>query len=206
MANNKALILVDIQNDFCSGGALAVPEGDLVVDIANKLQLHFNLIVATKDWHPENHTSFAVNHPQQVVGDTVMIAGIEQLLWPVHCVQHSKGADFHPQLNTERIDKIFYKGIEPSIDSYSAFFDNAHQRATGLHDYLHEKGVTDVYIAGLATDYCVKYSALDAAHLGFKVFCIQDGCRAVELKPGDSARALAEMQANGVTLIKSAAV
>lgn len=199
----KALILVDLQNDFCKGGHLAVPGGDDVIPIANQLQSHFDLVIATQDWHPEDHTSFASNHPGYGVGDVLMMDHISQVLWPDHCVQNTGGAAFHPDLETKHIKAIFHKGSDKNIDSYSAFFDNAHQRSTGLSDYLREEGVETVYIMGLATDYCVKFSVLDARHLGFDVYVIQDACRAVELKPGDGDRAFTEMQAIGAKLIQS---
>lgn len=200
MNNKKALIIVDLQNDFCSGGALAVPGGDEVVPLANQLQAKFDLVVATQDWHPADHVSFAANHAGCVVGDVVMVDDIPQVLWPVHCVQEGKGAEFHPDFDTSHVKKIFHKGVDSKVDSYSAFYDNEHLRATGLTDYLRSQGVTDVYIMGLATDYCVKYSALDAAHDGFNVFVIVEGCRGVELNEGDTAKALNEMAAAGVQL------
>lgn len=200
----KALIMVDLQNDFCLGGSLAVPGGDDIVPLANQLQAHFDCIIATQDWHPHDHTSFAANHSGQGVGDIIEIEHIQQILWPVHCVQASNGAKFHPALNVAKINKIFHKGVDKNIDSYSAFFDNAHLRSTGLADYLREHDIEEVYLIGLATDYCVKYSALDAAHLGFNVYVIKDACRAVELKAGDAEAAFAEMQSAGVTLIEVA--
>lgn len=198
-----ALILVDLQNDFCKGGNLAVPEGDAVIPLANRLQTQFDIVVATKDWHPQDHASFASNHPGHKIGDVVMLKDISQILWPDHCVQQTPGAEFHPQLDISRVQKIFFKGSDKTIDSYSAFFDNAHLRSTGLADYLRAQGVTDVYIMGLATDYCVKYSCLDAVKLGFNVHVIQDACRGVELKPGDVANALRDMEDAGVKMVKA---
>lgn len=203
MINKKALILVDLQNDFCQGGRLAVPDGEAVVPIANQLQPYFDLIIATQDWHPQDHMSFASNHPEYGVGDVIVVDDISQVLWPDHCIQNSNGAKFHPALHTERIAKIFHKGIDKKIDSYSAFFDNAHKRSTGLGDYLHAEKINQVYILGLATDYCVKYSSLDAAHLGLDVSVIVDGCRGVELNLGDTNAALLEMKKAGVKLISS---
>lgn len=201
--DNSALILVDLQNDFCAGGSLEVPGGDEVISLANRLMQKFDLIVATQDWHPHDHTSFAANHAGSVIGDTIMIDDIRQILWPEHCVQDTVGATFHPALDEARIHRIFHKGIDKKIDSYSAFFDNAHKRSTGLGGYLAKKCVKNVYIMGLATDYCVKYSSLDAKHLGFNVYVIQDGCRGVNLHAGDVEQAYKEMQAAGVTLIQS---
>jgi nicotinamidase/pyrazinamidase len=183
----RALILVDIQNDFCPGGALAVRAGDRVVPVVNELQKHFDLIVATKDWHPAGHSSFAT-------------------LWPPHCVQESAGAEFVPTLDTTRIARTFLKGTDMAVDSYSGFFDNEHKRATGLGDYLKAQGVTDVVIAGLATDYCVKFTALDALQLGFHTTVVRDACRGVEVNPGDTDRALAEMAAAGAEIVESQAL
>lgn len=192
--------MVDLQNDFCPGGSLAVPEGDRVVFLANQLQSHFDLVVATKDWHPSNHMSFASNHPGHKVGDVIKVHDFNQVLWPDHCIQGSKGAEFHPGLNTENIDHIFYKGTDPNVDSYSAFYDNEHLRATGLEDYLTRERVTDIYIMGLATDYCVKYSCLDASKMAFKVYLINDACRGVELISGDVARAIKQIEDAGVCI------
>ncbi len=199
----NALIIVDLQNDFLPGGALAVPHGDEVIPVANKLQRRFNLLLATQDWHPPNHGSFATNHPGKKPGDRIMLDGIEQILWPVHCVQNTHGADFAPSFDTSRIAHVFHKGIDPLIDSYSTFFDNAHRRRTGLGEYLKERSINDIYLLGLALDYCVKYSALDARQLGFKTHVIVDGCRGIELEPGDIERALDEMKRAGAVLLKS---
>lgn len=202
MKQNTALILVDLQNDFCQGGALAVPEGDAVIPLANQLQPYFTHVIATKDWHPANHMSFAMQHPGHHVGDLISLDHATQVLWPDHCVQNTHGADFHPALKTTHIEKVFLKGTDPAVDSYSAFFDNAHLRSTGLADYLREKGIDTVYIMGLATDYCVKYSCLDAATLGFQVFVIEDACRGVELQSGDTEAALREMERAGVQRVR----
>lgn len=203
---DAALIMVDLQNDFCPGGSLAVPEGDQIMPLINRLQTQFKLIVASLDWHPPEHTSFAANHPPLTVGDSIEIAGAQQILWPVHCVQGSVGAQFHVGLDQNRVQQVVHKGVDPNIDSYSVFFDNAHQRSTGLYDYLQAENIKTVYLVGLATDYCVKYSALDAAKLGFTVFVITDACRGVELNLGDVAAAYAQMQAAGITLVDSASV
>ncbi len=201
----KALVLVDLQNDFIPGGSLAVREGDQVIPIANAVQKKFDgLILATQDWHPKNHGSFASNHPGKHPGDMIELGGLPQVLWPDHCVQGSRGAQFHPVLDRSRVTKVFRKGTDPEIDSYSTFFDNAHRKSTGLGDYLESEGITDVYLLGLATDYCVKYSALDAVNLGFKTYVILDGCRGVELKAGDTRTALDEMRTAGVEITTSA--
>jgi nicotinamidase/pyrazinamidase len=202
----KALILVDLQNDFMPGGALAVPEGDQVVAVVNRLQANFDIVVATQDWHPANHGSFASQHAGRRVGEQIDLNGLPQILWPDHCIQQTPGAALVTGLDTSRIARIFYKGTAPDIDSYSAFFDNGHRQATGLGDYLQARGVTDVYLAGLATDYCVKYSALDAQQLPFTVHVIADACRAVNLQPGDGDRALEALCQAGIKIVNSANV
>ncbi len=199
----KALIIVDVQNDFCPGGALAVREGDAVVPIINALQVGFDLVVATQDWHPADHLSFAANHDDKSPGEIIQLDGQTQVLWPAHCVQNTAGAEFVTALNTNRITRTFRKGTEREIDSYSGFFDNGHRRATGLGDFLKEQGVEEIYVAGLATDYCVKFTALDARQLGLATFLIEDACRGVELQPGDVRRAIEEMQAVGVRVVQS---
>jgi nicotinamidase/pyrazinamidase len=199
----NALIIVDLQNDFLPGGALAVPRGDEVIPLANELQSKFDLVLATKDWHPPDHGSFAANHPGKKPGDRILLDGIEQILWPVHCVQNTRGAEFASSFDTSRIAHVFHKGTERNIDSYSTFFDNAHRRHTGLADYLEKHGIRDIYLMGLALDYCVKYSALDARQLGFNTHIILDGCRGIELTPGDIERAIEEMKRAGAKILKS---
>ena len=201
--NKTALIMVDLQNDFCPGGSLAVHCGDEVIEVANQIQAHFDLVVATQDWHPPHHMSFASLHAGKQIGDRITVGGIAQILWPDHCVQETHGADFHPHLQKSRVQHIVYKGTDPLVDSYSAFFDNAQTHATGLGDYLHAQGARDVYILGLATDYCVKYSCLDAIKLNFNVYLIEEGCRGVELTPGDIDRAKSEMVKAGVSIVSS---
>ena len=199
----NALIIVDLQNDFLPGGALPVPHGDEVIPVANELQSRFDLVVATKDWHPPDHGSFAANHPGKKPGDRVILDGIEQILWPVHCVQNTYGAEFAPAFDTSRIAQVFHKGVERNIDSYSTFFDNAHRRETGLADYLKKRSIKNIYLMGLALDYCVKYSALDARHLGLNTHVILDGSRGIELEHGDIDRTLDEMKRVGAVLLKS---
>jgi nicotinamidase/pyrazinamidase len=199
----NALILVDLQNDFLPGGALPVPHGDEVIQLANELQRKFELVLATKDWHPPNHGSFAANHPGKKPGDRIILDGIEQILWPVHCVQNTHGAEFASSFDTGRIAHVFHKGIDPKIDSYSTFFDNAHRRHTGLAHYLEKRGIKNIYLMGLALDYCVKYSALDARQLGFNTHVVLDGCRGIELTPGDIDSAIEEMKRVGAVLLKS---
>ncbi len=202
----KALVIVDLQNDFLPGGALPVPRGDEVVPLANELQRRFELVVASQDWHPPDHGSFAANHPGKKPGDRIELDGIEQILWPVHCVAHTRGADFVPSLDTAQIVEVFRKGTDPRIDSYSAFFDNGHRKATGLADYLKARAVTEIYVAGLALDYCVKFTVLDACQLGFNAHVIVDACRGIALEPGDLEKALDEMKRSGATLLQSRAL
>jgi nicotinamidase/pyrazinamidase len=199
-----ALLVIDIQNDFLPGGALAVPDGDKVIPIANRLMERFDLILATQDWHPANHGSFAANHPNCRPVETIDLNVTSQFLWPVHCVQGSPGAEFSPQLHTDRCAKVFRKGTDPGIDSYSSFFDNARKRSTGLSDYLQDQKVNELFICGLATDYCVKYSVLDSTSLGIRTSVIADACRGVNLEPDDSATAVAEMRNAGALIIDSA--
>jgi len=199
----NALIIVDLQNDFLPGGALAVPHGNEVIPLANELQQRFELVLATQDWHPPNHGSFAANHRGKKPGDRIMLDGIEQILWPVHCVQNTNGAEFAPSFDTSRIAHIFHKGIDPKIDSYSTFFDNAHRRETGLADYLKKRAINEIYLMGLALDYCVKYSTLDARQLGLNTYVIVDGCRGIELEAGDIERAIDEMKRVGAVLLQS---
>ncbi len=197
----EALILVDLQYDFCPGGALAVEGGDEVIAVANAQMEKFELAVATQDWHPGNHGSFAANHLWRKPGQVIDLHGLPQVLWPIHCVQGSFGAELVDELNQAGITRIFQKGTDPDIDSYSGFFDNGRRKSTGLGEWLREQGVETVYVMGLATDYCVKHTALDALSLGFETFLIAEGCRGVNLEPGDVDRALAEMQAQGVVLV-----
>ncbi len=199
----NALILVDIQNDFVPGGALAVLEGDRVAAVANRLVPHFDLVVATQDWHPGDHQSFASQHPGKQVGEVVELYGLRQILWPDHCVGQTHGADFVEGLNVDAIDHVVRKGSDRAIDSYSGFFDNARRRSTGLDDFLKGQGVDRVFIMGLATDYCVKFTALDAVELGFETHLIEDGCRGVDLNPGDVERAIEEMRDAGVRVLDS---
>ena len=199
----KALILVDIQNDFFPGGALAVPDGDKVVPIVNKLQAAFPIVVATQDWHPANHGSFAENHPGRKVFEQIDLNGLPQTLWPVHCVQYTPGAELAAALDRKRVAKVFPKGTDPGIDSYSGLFDNGHRKSTGLSEWLKAQGVTEAYVCGLATDYCVKFTALDAARLGFKTHFIEDASRGVNLRPDDVRNTIREMRDAGVDVVQS---
>lgn len=198
----KALLLVDIQNDFLPNGALAVQEGDAILPIINEI-IHypFDLIVATKDWHPPDHGSFASNYEGKKPGDHINLGGLDQILWSPHCVQGTIGAEFAHSWDTTEIDKIIYKGTDSFIDSYSTFYDNGHRNSTGLESYLREKSVKEIFFAGLATEYCIKYSVLDALRLGFRPYVIVDACRGVNLNFDDSEKALTVMQKGGAILI-----
>ncbi len=199
----QALVIVDVQNDFLPGGALAVQEGNQIIPRINELvKLPFDVIVATKDWHPANHGSFASNQGK-LVGEVIMLNGIQQILWPAHCVQGSYGSELSHDLDTSHFEKIFYKGVDQGIDSYSCFFDNGHRQSTGMEDYMKKKHVNKVYIAGLATDYCVKYSVFDALQLGFDTYVIEDVCRGVDIQANDCRLAIEEMKKGGAHIIKS---
>lgn len=176
----KALIIVDIQNDFIPGGSLAVPDGDKIISRINELQKKFDLVVATQDWHPSNHKSFASQHDSKNPFDVIDLNGLQQTLWPDHCIQSTKGAEFHKDLNTNKIEAIFRKGTNPEIDSYSGFFDNGRKKATGLHGYLQERKVTSVFICGLAADFCVYYTALDALSLGYETTILDESTKAID--------------------------
>lgn len=198
-AADQALIVIDIQNDFCPGGALAVAEGDAIIPRVNALMAEFPVVVLTQDWHPPTHSSFASNHPGKAAFDSVTMPYGEQTLWPDHCIQGSNGALFHPALRTDPADLIIRKGFRPAIDSYSAFFENDRTTPTGLEGYLRNRGVTGVTLVGLATDYCVAYSALDAARLGFAVTVLLGACRGIDLG-GSLTRMVDQMRAVGVAL------
>jgi nicotinamidase/pyrazinamidase len=198
----RALVLVDLQYDFMPGGALAVPNGDEVVPVACSLLPRFDTVIATQDWHPKDHASFAANQGKQV-GDVIDLDGLPQVCWPVHCVQGSRGAELHETIDKKRISAVFRKGIDKTIDSYSGFFDNGHKKATGLGDWVEQKKIRKLFVMGLATDYCVKFTVLDARKLGLDVVLIEDGCRAVNLAPDDGRKAVAEMQAAGARFVAS---
>lgn len=198
----KTLILTDLQNDFLPGGALGVPSADLMIPLINQLLPHFEHVIATMDWHPAHHVSFASTHGKKP-RDLVEIHGKEQILWPDHCIQNSWGAALVKELDENRIERFFYKGSDPAIDSYSVFFDALRHRSTGLADYLHKNGLKDLYFCGLTTDYCVLYSVLDARELGFSVTVIRDCCYAINLKKGDEEDAFKKMQAKGARIVKA---
>lgn len=195
----KALIVVDVQNDFCPGGALAVSGGDEIVPVVNRLIGAFDHVVLTQDWHPAGHSSFASTHPGKNPFETVAMPYGEQTLWPDHCVQGTSGADFHPGLEWTKAELVIRKGFRRTIDSYSAFFENDHETPTGLGGYLRERGISDLTLVGLATDFCVAYSAIDALRLGFRATVLLEACRAIDL--GGSLAAMKEkMTAEGVVL------
>ena len=201
----RALILVDIQYDFLPGGALAVTGGDAIIAVVNRLQAAYDLVVATQDWHPASHKSFASNNPGRAVGELGELNGLPQVMWPDHCVQGTPGAELHAGLDLARVAQVFRKGLDPEVDSYSGFYDNGRKHDTGLAAWLEGHGVTAVDVVGLATDYCVKWTALDAQAEGFATRVIEDATRGVELRPGDVARALDELRAAGVQVIRAAA-
>jgi nicotinamidase/pyrazinamidase len=195
----NALIVIDVQNDFCPGGALAVSGGDEILPRVNQLISAHDQVILTQDWHPAGHSSFASSHPGKAPFETVIMPYGEQTLWPDHCIQGSDGAAFHTNLKWTKADLIIRKGFRKSIDSYSAFYENDHTTPTGLGGYLNERGMTSVTLCGLATDYCVAYSALDALKLGLKVTVDLEACRAIDLG-GSLAKMIETMRAAGVTL------
>ena len=199
------LLVVDVQNDFCPGGGLAVPEGDRVVPVINRIAPAFGHVVLTQDWHPPGHQSFASSHPGRQPFETIEVAYGSQTLWPDHCVQGTPGAAFHPDLETTRAEMIIRKGYRTEIDSYSAFFENDHETATGLSGYLRDRGLGRAFICGLATDFCVAFSAIDAAKGGLDVLVIEDACGAIDLD-GSLAVAKDTMSEAGVRFIGSSAL
>lgn len=199
----EALLLIDLQNDFLPGGALAVPRGDEVVPIAAAVMPRFDLVVATQDWHPPDHRSFASQHPGRSVGEVIDLAGLPQVLWPDHCVRGTPGSELVRAVDVSRVAHVVRKGADREIDSYSGFFDNGRRKATGLDEYLRGQRVETVYLLGLAADYCVKFTALDARQLGYRTLLIEDGTRGVNLRPNDTAQAIGEMRAAGVEVVAS---
>ena len=196
----RALILVDIQNDFVPGGALPVPRGNEIIPLANELQHNFDLVVATQDWHPQKHKSFASSHAGKNPFEKIMLHGLEQVLWPDHCVQGSSGAEIHPQLNTNKVEAVFRKGMDPEIDSYSAFYDNGYKKSTGLAGYLRERKVQKVFVCGLAADFCVYFTAKDALNENFKTYIIEDATRAID--PAGFDKVKKEIFSSGGQIIK----
>lgn len=198
----KALILVDVQPDFMPNGNLPIPGGDSIVPVINRLQPHFELVIATQDWHPQNHISFAINHEGLNAFDSIKIGDLDQTLWPAHCVQNTSGAALHKDLDTHQIEAIFRKGTDQAIDSYSAFYDNAHLRSTGLTGYLKDKAANELYFCGLAADICVYFSIQDALEEGFKCVVILDAVKALDEALFDKQRA--ELEVKGVRFISEA--
>ncbi|RKX84479.1 MAG: bifunctional nicotinamidase/pyrazinamidase [Spirochaetes bacterium] len=199
---NSVLLVIDVQNDFCPGGRLAVKDGDRVVPFINEIMDKFGKVVATQDWHPEDHLSFASNHPGKEVMEIETIDGIEQVLWPDHCIQGTEGANFYPGLNIENISLILRKGMDKRIDSYSAFFENDKKTSTGLDGYLRNLHIDTVYLTGLATDYCVYYTAIDAVKLGYRTNLFIKGSRGVNFPEGNVERAVNDMKERGVKIIE----
>jgi len=195
----KTLVIIDVQNDFLKNGSLEVPSGNEVIEPINQIMKNYELVVGTKDWHPLNHVSFASNHPGKKIGDVIKVDDLDQVLWPEHCVQKSKGSDFPETLNYEKINKIFCKGINSQIDSYSGFYDNAKIRSTGLSDYLKAKNVTSIDFVGLVTEYCVKFSVLDSIEENFKTRVILKGIKGINIE--ETNKALNEMKSKGVDLL-----
>ncbi|MFN8576200.1 MAG: bifunctional nicotinamidase/pyrazinamidase [Candidatus Sericytochromatia bacterium] len=201
----KALILVDIQNDFCPNGALAVDDGDKIIPVVNSIMDKFEYVIATQDWHPSEHISFASNNNKSI-GELIELNGQNQVMWPNHCVQNTKGAEFVDSLNRSKITKVFQKGTDVNVDSYSGFFNNDHKSETGLNNYLKTQGIEELYITGLATDYCVKYTVIDALNLGYKVNLVIDAVRGVNLNPNDVENSIKEMENSGAKIIKSSEI
>lgn len=198
----EALVLVDLQHDFLPGGALAVSGGNEVLPVAQRMAERFPLVVATQDWHPADHASFAANHPGHQIGEVIELEGESQVLWPVHCVQGTRGAELHGSIAALRLDAVFRKGADRRFDSYSGFFDAAHRVDTGLASFLKQHGVDSVWVMGLATDYCVLATALDALASGFRTQLIVPGCRGVNLAVGDEDDAIARMEQAGVRIVR----
>jgi nicotinamidase/pyrazinamidase len=203
MKENEALIIIDVQNDFCPEGALPVPEGDEIITLINKLSEKFKRIVATQDWHPEGHMSFAVNHPGKKEFDVIDYNGMKQVLWPSHCVSGTPGAEFHPDLAMKNVDLILRKGSNPEIDSYSAFRENDKATLTGLEGYLKTLRIKETYLCGLALDYCVFYSSMDSKELGFETYVIIDATRGIDSPEGNIDKSLTIMKEKRIKIVES---
>jgi nicotinamidase/pyrazinamidase len=197
----KTLIIIDVQNDFMPGGSLEVPHGNMIVPVINEVQSYFDLVVATQDWHPKNHKSFASNHYGKKSFDKMVLNGVLQILWPDHCTQGSYGAELHRDIESNRIAAIFRKGMDPEVDSYSGFYDNNHQLSTGLAGYLKEKGASEIYFCGLAADICVYYTILDSIHEGFSATLIEDASQPLYVEKFDDIKC--DIAKLGVHIVKS---
>lgn len=202
----RALILVDLQYDFCPGGSVEVRRGDEAIPVANRILPHFSIVAATQEWHPRDHTSFATNHPGSQPYQTIDIGGSSQLLLPPHCVQGTRGAEFHATLDHSRISGVFRKGMDPAVDSHSGFFDSERRKDTGLAEWLAARWIKQVYVMGLATEGCVKHTAIDARSLGLDVWVVEDGCRAYDRTPRDGEYAFSEMRGHGCAIVDSGAI
>ncbi len=200
MNNIKALIVVDVQNDFCPGGALAVNEGNKIIPVINSIIDKFDIIISTQDWHPANHISFASTHENKKINEHIIIGGITQALWPDHCVQGTEGADFAKDLNTKKFNLILRKGMDPNLDSYSAFLENDQKTETGLHGYLNAMSVSQLHICGLATDYCVFFSAMDSVKYGFKTILLVNASKGIDIPFGNLNKRLKQMKDNGIAI------
>lgn len=200
----NTLIITDVQNDFMAAGALEVPDAQSILSPLNQVQSAFDLVIATQDWHPYNHKSFASNHSNKQPFETIQLNGLQQVLWPDHCVQGTKGAEFHPQLDMTHVCTIFRKGMDPEIDSYSGFYDNNHRNSTGLAGYLNEKKVKNIYFAGLASDYCVYFTIQDALKHGYTCFFLEDASRAIDIQRFEELKQ--KLIAQGVKIIKTSEI
>jgi nicotinamidase/pyrazinamidase len=197
----RALLVVDVQNDYCPRGAVAVRNADTIVPVVNRLMSRVDHVAATQDWHPPDHGCFVTSHPGRSVHDVIDLNGVPQLLWPPHCVRGTLGAELHPALELSRIERVFKKGMDPNVDSYSGFRDNGGRHTTGLLVWLAKRRVREVWVCGLATEYCVRHTALDAASLGFRTAVVEDACCGLEVQPGDVQRTLAELAQAGVRIV-----
>ncbi len=201
--SKKALVVIDVQNDFCPGGALAVNDGDKIVPVINGIMDKFDTVIGTQDWHPQSHLSFASVHKGKNIYDQMNANGIMQTLWPDHCVQGTRGADFHKDINSIKFNCIIRKGTDPSIDSYSAFLENDKRKETGLHGYLNALGIKNVYLCGLATDYCVYFSAMDSVKYGFNTAVLINACRGINVPEGSIDKCVKEMKSAGIRIIET---
>jgi nicotinamidase/pyrazinamidase len=202
-SSQKALVVIDLQNDFCPGGALPVADGNKIIPVINSVMEKFDVVIGTQDWHPQNQISFASNHKGKSPNDQIDLNGLTQILWPDHCVQGTPGAEFNKALNTNKFNIILRKGINPEIDSYSAFKENDRRTETGLHAYIKALNISEVHFCGLATDYCVYYSAMDSVKYGFNTYVIVDASAGIDFPAGNISAAISDMKQNGIRIINS---